>query len=83
MPGSKGEDHAFVDRQCGIVGIMHIQAHVMSQSVNKIFSQRLAVKVFAMGVDVIKGDFIERIRISAAGGELGLPCLEGLHRGFL
>ena len=77
------EDHAFVDRQGGIIGVMDIQSHVMSQSVDEIFSQRLAVKVFAVGVDVIKSDLIERIRIGAAGGDFGLPCLKSLHRRFL
>ena len=81
--GLQREYHAFVDRHSGIVGIMHVQAHVMSQSMDEIFSKRLAVDVFAVRVDVIKGDFIKRIRISAAGGELGLPCLESLHGGFL
>jgi hypothetical protein len=66
-PWLKGKDHAFIERQRGIVGIMNVQAHVMSQSVDEIFSQRFAMKIFAMGIDVIKRHLIQRIWIGAVG----------------
>jgi hypothetical protein len=43
-----------------------VQPHVMTQSVDKIFAQRLTVQVFAVGVDVIVGNLEKRIGAGAA-----------------
>src|SRR5579859_8253267 len=64
-PRLQCEDHAFIHRHAVVAGIMDVQSHVMSQPVDEIFAQRLAMEVFAMRVDVIERDFVERIRIGA------------------
>ena len=58
-----------------IGGIVNIESDVVAETVNEIFSQRLAVQIFAVGVDVVVGDFVERVRDYRAAW-LDLPDLK-------
>ena len=51
------------ERNVIVIGIVDIQADVVTQAMDKIFAQRLAVQVFAMGIDLIVGHIVERIRL--------------------
>src|SRR5205085_12439279 len=54
---------------------------MMSQAMNEVLAQWLAMRIFAMRVDVIQRNFVERIRI--VPGQLGFSNLKGLHGCFL
>ena len=55
------ERHARAERNVVIPAIVHIQANVVAQPVNEILIQRLPVQIFAVRLDVVAGNFVERI----------------------
>ena len=61
-----GEHHARIEHCIGVADIMHFKSDVMSQAVNEVLPQRLAVQVLAVRVDVVVGNFVQRIRAASA-----------------
>jgi hypothetical protein len=45
----------------GIKWIMHVDAYGMSQTVHEVFSQRVTVQIFSMGVDVVESHLVQVI----------------------
>ena len=60
---------------------MHVETDVVAEAMNEILAQRLAVQIFAVGVDVVVGDLIKRIRIAAF--QVRLARFECGHRRLL
>ena len=60
---------------------MDVEADGMAEAVDEILSERLAVQVFAVGVDVVVGDFVDGVGIVAL--HVGLAGDEGRSGGFL
>ena len=58
----KGKDRPGSQSCVIVAGSVHVQSDVVAKSMNEIFSQRLAMQVFAMGVDVVVSHIVERIR---------------------
>ena len=60
--GFDGEDHAAVEFRGAVVhGVVDVDADGVAEAVDEVLAERLAVEVFAVGVDVVEGDFVERI----------------------
>src|SRR5216684_4962505 len=78
--GLYGDDHAGPQRRTILAGVMNIQADVMTQSVNVILAQRLAVQIFSVRVDVVVGNLIGAIVALLADG---VARLEHRERGIL
>src|SRR5690348_13168544 len=60
---------------------MNVQSHVMSQTMNEVLAQWLAMRIFAMRIDVIHSNFVEGVRVVPC--QLRFSDLEGLHGRFL
>src|SRR5579871_1432905 len=56
------EHIAFIQRLGVVHRIVHVDANRVSQTMQEVLAERLAVQVFAMRIDVVVGDFIERVR---------------------
>src|SRR5690242_4494283 len=56
---------ARTERHSGVAGIMYVQPDIVPQAVDKILSQRLAMGILAVGVDVVVGDLLERVSFAA------------------
>jgi len=54
--GFHGDDHARLERGAVVAGVVDVQADVMSQAVNEIGAEGLAVEIFSMGIDVVVGN---------------------------
>jgi hypothetical protein len=61
---------------------VHIQADPVRESVDEILTQRFAVQVFAVGVDVFIRDLVQRVRAPIAPDH-GLARLESFDRRLL
>ena len=59
--GFKGKYRPRSQRNVIVAGIVDIQSDVVAKPVNEVFSQRLAVKIFAVSVDVVVGNIMKRI----------------------
>ena len=76
--GLKGKHRPRTQRNVVVIGIVNIQSDVVAEAMNEVFSQRLAVQVFAMGVDVVVSDVVERIRpVPPQTGLARLKCRRG------
>jgi len=42
-----------------VAGVVDVQADVMSQAVNEIGAEGLAVEIFSMGIDVVVGNLVD------------------------
>ena len=60
---------------------MHFKSDVVAEAVNKIFTQRLAVQVLAVAIDIVHGDFCDRT--VGTPHQHRLARLKGRHRGLL
>src|SRR6185312_9035740 len=65
--GFESKDHSFTENRSRVAGVMHIEPDVMSQTMDKVFAKRLAVKIFAVRINIIFGYFVEGIRIRSGG----------------
>jgi len=73
----EGEDHSFVERQGSIVGVVHVQSHMMSEAMNEILAEWFAVQVFPVAIDVIHGDLVERVgTLTAQSRTSHLKCMD-------
>src|SRR5438128_2593619 len=71
------DDHAGFERRVRVGGVVHLEAHVMTQSVREVLAERLAVQILAVGVDVIVGDLINAVRRRLTDGHAGLDRADG------
>src|ERR1700730_1015297 len=77
-PRLDSKHHAWTEWKVVVAGVVDIQADVVTQSVNEILAQRLAVQVFAMGIDKIVGHIVERILlVSPQMGFARVECSNG------
>src|SRR5271163_2807457 len=77
--GLDRDDHSWLERFAIIAGIVDVEADVVAEAVNEILAQRFAVKIFAVGIDVVVGNLVHAFRASLAivharldGGERGI-----------
>src|SRR5208282_5657426 len=77
-----GEYLAWPEPSLGVGGVVHVEPDGMSQAVDEVFVQGLAVKIFAVGFDVIASDFIQRV-IAAIALHGRLARLESRFGGLL
>src|SRR6266705_6932320 len=72
------ENCAPVERFFVVPYVMHLEPDEMSEPMNKIFAQRLAMQIFAARIDVIVSDFVQRVGSRPAYCRLtSLKCSDG------
>ena len=85
MPGSMvktipGFEHGWV----AVGGIVYVDAEHVAEAVQPVLAERLAMQVFAVGVDVVVGGGVERVGVVPVavvdGGLAGDECVD---RGLL
>src|SRR5260370_38675421 len=54
--GLHRDHHAGLESAAVVAGIVDVQADVMTEAVDEILTEALAVKIFSMGIDVVVGD---------------------------
>jgi hypothetical protein len=77
--GLDGDDHAGFERFAILAGIVDVEADVVAEAVNEILAKRFAVKILAVGIDVVEGNFVDALGAALAiihawfdGGESGV-----------
>src|SRR5271168_2312277 len=79
--GFDGDDHAGLERFAVFAGVVDIETDVVAESVNEILAERFAVKIFAVGIDVVVGNFVDALRALLAVVHAGLDgCESGILR---
>ena len=63
--GFQRKDHAFIQRS-GLIGVVHVQPNMMSQPMDEVLAQRIAMQIFSMRIDVIEGHFVQRVIVRTA-----------------
>src|SRR5579862_6473957 len=60
--GLDGDDHAGLERFAVFAGVVDVEADVVAEAVNEILAERFAVKIFAVGIDVVVRNFVNAFR---------------------
>src|SRR5208282_1305497 len=60
------DDHARLEGFAILAGIVDVETDIVAEAVNEILAQRFAVKIFAVGIDVVVGNFVGAFRTRAA-----------------